>query len=189
MRADRADSGGEAWLETLADAEEAVVRAHELWRRSPGTRRWPFAGDAPWHLMRPEVGDIVGATSETLIDAGGGKVVQALKVETLRPRAALDAAEVSERDRVTGWLELIADPVDRRIVWAACACLARGDHGPGGRISWGEVKARVGWQRTTRALAFRYVAALAELVCAVRGWPLARRRALAAAGIVRPDAG
>jgi hypothetical protein len=45
---------------TFDAVQERLIEAMRLWWRSPGRRRWPFAGDAPWHLM----------TRKTRISAG-----------------------------------------------------------------------------------------------------------------------
>ncbi|QZD87677.1 hypothetical protein [Qipengyuania psychrotolerans] len=82
---------------TLEDLEERLIGVHELWRRSPGEARWPFAGDGPWHLAQGEVGDIKGDFSETLITTDAGKELLVRKIESRRPRTALDAREVGER--------------------------------------------------------------------------------------------
>lgn len=185
IRAARGSIGEwKAEVNSLDDLQEALVAVHELWRRSPGERRWPFAGDAPWHLMQGEVGDLGAAEqSDTLITTEAGRELRVRKVDTLRPRVALDAREVAERDRVTGWLQLLSDPVDRRVVWAATGALARGE----GRVPWGALKVSLRWPRTPRALAWRYATALADVLCRVNGWPANRARGLALAGFSRED--
>lgn len=165
---------------TIADLQEAFVQVHALWLRSPGGGKWPFAGDGPWHLAQAEVGDIKGDYSETLVTTETGKVMQVRKVDSRAPRAPLDAAEVDERDRVTGWLALVADEQVRKAVWLASEALARGDCGPGGRVPWGGIARWVRWERTPNALKLRYKQALGEVVCALNGWPVRRAKVLAA---------
>lgn len=158
---------------TLMDLEERLIAVHELWRRSPGDARWPFAGDGPWHLAQGEVGDIAGDFSETLVETGSGRQLQVRKVESRAPRTPLDAREVAERDRVTGWLQQV--PVaERRMVWLATKQLHRGE----GRVPWTALAAWIGWERTPRRLAQRYLEVLAALLCALNGWPRRRARDL-----------
>ena len=149
---------------------------HELWRRSPGEAKWPFAGDGPWHLAQAEVGDIKGIYSETLITNESGKQLQVRKVDTIRPRTALDAREVDERDLVTGWLQLLATTKERRMVWLATRQLHLGE----GRVPWTALAAWIGWQRTPRRLAQHYRETLAVLLCRLIGWPLRLAKAIAA---------
>jgi len=153
---------------TVAGLVERLIAVHGLWRRTPGNGPSPFASDGPWHLMLREVGDIVGHYSETLIETEAGKALMVRKVDQRAPRTPLRAAEVSERDRVTGWLGLLADPLDRKVVWLATAHLARGEDAPG----WSEIKRVTGARLTPRSLAWRYDKALAQLVCLVNGVPV-----------------
>jgi hypothetical protein len=168
---------------TIEEIEEALVACHELWRRSPGEGRWPFAGDGPWHLAQGEVGDVAGDYSETLIHTDAGKELRVRKVDARRPRCPLDAGEVALRDRVTAWLQRVPDPADRRAVWLATLAL----HREQGRVPWTAVARAIGWARTPAALALRYRRVLAALVCALNGWP--SRRAKVLAGLGRMDAG
>lgn len=169
---------------SIDDAQEALIGCVELWRRSPGAGRWPFAGDGPWHLAQAEVGDVGAAEhSETIMVTERGRELRVRKLDTLAPRAPLDCAEVETRDRVTAWLQLLPDALDRRIVWLAVQALAQGQ----GRVPWGKMKARIRYDRTTAALAWRYRTALAGIVCAVNGWPMRRARALAQAGFARDE--
>lgn len=167
---------------SLDSVEEALVEAHELEARLPAAvRRWPFAGDAPWNLIVPERDDIKGDWSETLIVTEAGKELQVRKIDARRPRAALDAAEVGRwRERVA-WLGWIAEPLDRRLVWLATATLAREES----RVPWNQLKARLGWGKSDRGLAWRYRKALASIVCRLNGWPQRHVNGLAARGFAR----
>ena len=153
--------GGVALPSSLAEMEERVIACHELWRRSPGQASWPFAGDAPWHLMTAEAGDF------------GGEGVDGAASER-RPRVPLDSAEVDERDRVTGWLQHAGEPVDRRIVWLATRQLHHGE----GRVPWTAIREWLAEARSPAAIRKRYVFALARMLAAVRGkgsaWARAR---------------
>lgn len=166
---------------SMAALEERLVAVHGLWRRTPGDGPSPFAKDGPWHLMLREVGDILGHYSETLLVNEAGKELLVRKVDQRAPRTPLRAAEVAERDRVTGWLGLLADPLDRKVVWLATAHLARGEDAPG----WTEIKRVTGTQLTPRSLAWRYRKALAVLVCRLQGVPDRHWRGL----VVRDAAG
>ncbi|MBX7496776.1 hypothetical protein K3172_12995 [Qipengyuania sp. 6B39] len=169
-------TGGSKVPSTIEDMEEAMVRVHALWRRSPGGGKWPFAGDGPWHLAQGEVGDIKGDWSETLIETDSGKQLPVRKVESREPRTPLSSAEVDERDRVTAWVGLVADEQLRKAVWLATEALARGE----GRVPWTAIAAWVRWERTPNALKLRYRMALGAVVCGLNGWPSRRARVLAA---------
>lgn len=159
---------------SIEELEESLVAVHALWRRTPGAGRWPFAGDGPWHLAQGEVGDIKGDYSETLVETGTGKSMQVRKVESREPRAPLSAAEVDERDRVTGWLQSVRDPQLRRCLWEASAALARGE----GRVPWQAIALWIGWKRTPNALKQAYARTLAGVVCELNGWPSRKARSL-----------
>lgn len=149
----------------IAELEAVMIDCHELWRRSPGEGRWPYAGDAPWHLMLRSAaeGDYAGDGQDAVSSS-------------TRPRPPLDAAEVDERDRVTAWLQLVPDETDRRLVWLATAALHRGE----GRVPWKAIKGWLRWERSADALVHRYRKALAVVVCRVNGWPVRRAARMAA---------
>jgi hypothetical protein len=156
------------------DIEEAFVRAHALERREPGGRKWPFAGDGPWHLIQAEVGDMAGDWSETLIETEAGKQLSVRKIDVREPRPPLGAAEVAELAQLRAWLMLVPES-DRKLVWIATARLHAGE----GRVPW---KALTRWLRIPRtpdAVARRYRLALALAVCAINGWPTRRAQAMA----------
>ena len=155
-------------VETLADIEDHLMECHELWWRTPGGGRSPFAKDAPWYLIVPEPGDYGGDG----IDGASS---------SRRPRPALDAGEVGRRDALSAWLQLIEDPVDRNVVrLASCP-----PHLEAGKLTWKRIKALVGWDKGESALAWRYKRGLATILCRINGWPSRRITALASAGIER----
>ena len=165
--------------------EEAFVRCHALEAREPGGGRWPFAGDAPWHLMeRSEVGDVGNAdVSITLIETESGQQLPVRKVDSRAPRVALDAGEVADLALLRGWLALVPDcaaPLgaghDRKLVWLATGRLHAGEE----RVPWKAVGAWIGSPRSADALAMRYRRALAEVVCRLNGWPARRAKRMAA---------
>jgi hypothetical protein len=111
---------------TFDAVEERLIDAIDLWRRSPGGGRWPFAGDAPWHLM----------TRKTRIAEGGFKGrelqlrMQAEDAEEAADgrawrRGALSRDEVARRDEATEWLGWVAAD-SRKVVLAALAQRATG---------------------------------------------------------------
>lgn len=81
---------------SVHEVEAMLVEAWHLWRRSPGVGRWPFAGDAPWHLM---VRDVIAGDYDA---RGGDGEAPAPK------RAGLTRAEVAIRDEVSAWLALVS---------------------------------------------------------------------------------
>lgn len=158
----------------ISEAEECFIRAHVLERREPGGGRWPFAGDGPWHLIQPEVGDIAGEFSETLIENQAGKLLQVRKIDSLEPRAPLDAAEVAELAVLRSWLALVPER-DRKLVWIATARLAAGE----GRVPWKAIGRWLRIDRSPDTVARRYRQAMARAVCALQGWPSRRAMQMA----------
>lgn len=139
---------------TIFDIEEAVIECRELWRRTPGGGRWPYAGDGPWWLIRWEWGDYGGDGQDGVSSS-------------VRPRTPLDAGEVDRRDAVTAWLtgDWLADRFDAMLVWEVTGRLWRGE----GRVHWRDLARQVGWQRSPEALARRYRRALATILCRLTG--------------------
>lgn len=159
----------------IEQAQECFVRAHVLERREPGGGKWPFAGDGPWHLIQPEVGDMGAAEySETLIETDAGKLLQVRKIDSLAPRAPLDAAEVAELALLRSWVALVPER-DRKLVWLATARLAAGE----GRVPWKAIGRWLRIDRSPDTLARRYRQAVARVVCELNGWPSRRAMAMA----------
>lgn len=164
--------------------EEAFIRAHALERREPGGRRWPFAGDAPWHLMERDAraGDADARGGVDGDDARSGSA----------PRSPLDAAEVDELATLRAWLAMVPDAVasaasaarfgalapehDRKLVWLATGRLHAGE----GRVPWTAIRGWLGSPRSPEKLVVRYRMALAAVVCALNGWPFHRAKRMAA---------
>src|SRR5690606_29648550 len=143
--------------------QDAFVRCHELERRMPGEGRWPFAGDGPWNLIQGEQGDYAGDGQDGVSSSAA-------------PHSPLDAAEVGEYQRIVGWMQMVDDPADRRMVWLATARLAAGE----GRVPWTAVKRWIGSERSPDALVLRYRKALALVVCRLNRWPTRRAKVMAA---------
>lgn len=146
---------------TIEELQEAFVQAHELWRRSPGSGRWPFAGDGPWHLVQGEAGDY------------GGDGVDGVASSTA-PRVPLDAGEVSRRDRITAWLGMVEPERMRRVIHLATLQLYRDE----GRPPWKAIAGWAGWEKTPDALALAYRRALAQLLCRLHRIPVRHARLL-----------
>ena len=164
---------------TVPALQERLVAVHSLWRRTPGGGVSPFATDGPWHLMLREAGDILGEYSETLLVNEAGKELQVRKVDVRAPRAPLSVAEVGERDRVTAWLGLVPDALDRKLVWLGTAHLARGEDAPG----FTEIRRVIGAQVTPQRLGWRYRQALAVMLCRLHGVPVRHARVVAVGGV------
>lgn len=160
-------------VSTVAAMEEALIELRELDWRAPGAGASPFAKDGPWHLAQREWGDIAGVYSATLLEDQAGKVVSAWKLDSPRPRTPLRVAEVDRLEVLRGWLLLLEDPMDRRILWAASFHLWRGE-----AMDWVRMARAIGYDRSTRRLAGRYREALAKLVCRVNGVPVRHYRGL-----------
>ncbi len=143
--------------------EEALIACHDLWWRTPGGGRWPYAGDGPWHLIQGEAGDYAGDGQDSTSSSA-------------KPRTPLSSAEVDERDRMTVWLEWLDDPVDRGIVHRASHALWRGET----RVPWMEIKRQMGWAKSMDSLAWRYRKGLALIACRLNGWSTRRAQAMAA---------
>ena len=77
---------------------------------------------------------------------------------------------------VTGWLGLVPDVLDRKLVWLATAHLARGEDAP----VWGEIKRVTGAGVTPRSLGWRYAKALSVMLCRLHRVPVRHAKAIAA---------
>jgi hypothetical protein len=122
-----------------------LIDALMLWKRSPGGGKWPFAKDAPWHLM----------TRRTRLSAADYKQGRELQLHMqarttrkpsagkgARSRGPLSRDEVARRDEATEWLTWMAEDA-RRVVILALAQLAQGREA----IDWRRVKAALGTAR------------------------------------------
>jgi hypothetical protein len=58
---------------TFDAVEERLIEAMRLWWRSPGGGRWPFASDAPWHLMTRVQPTILRPSRSRIGGANDGK--------------------------------------------------------------------------------------------------------------------
>lgn len=136
----------EGWW-TFEEVQARLVEAAELWRRSPGGGRWPFATDGPWHLLTRKVragSDMEAWRAES--EAGGGR----------RP-LPLSRAEIDLRDQVSEWLRIV-DEGDRRIVTLALIDLAAGR-----RVRWTAMRGKLGVELTADGLWRRYRRSIAAI--------------------------
>jgi len=145
---------------TFADVEARLIGAVELWRRSPGGGRSPFAGDAPWELA---FRDAPGPGSAYSWD-----VIKEEAEAAARRRVPLSRAEVAERDAASA-LILLAPERDRRLVVVTVAAKASGR-----RVRWSEIRRALGPQGRPggtglRGLGMRYSRAVTAIARALNG--------------------
>lgn len=162
--------------------EEALAELRDLeWRAKAEGRSLatsPWASDGPWHLAQAEGSDYAAGraeASETLIVNEAGRELMVRKIDSLRPRTPLRSVEVTRYEQLLGWIELLPDALDRRIIWAASFHLWRGEP-----MDWAGMKRRLGYPRTARALIDAYDRALCKLVCRVNGVPIRHWRGVLA---------
>lgn len=117
---------GEPIFWTFAMVENALIEAHDLWRRSPRVGHRPLKSCWPEFRVH-QVGFGEGA-------AFGVADVDGIVPEP-RP-LPLSRAEVAKRDRVSEWVALVPGEMNRRIVWRATAQLASGRS----QVDWRRVR-------------------------------------------------
>jgi hypothetical protein len=141
------------------EVEQRLVDALNLWRRSPGEGRWPFASDAPWHLMtravRAEAGTVKGMELWRVMQEDDDSETRQWQGRD-RPQP-LTRDEVALRDQASEWLAIVP-AADRRIVVLALSDLVRGR-----RVSWLAMRAEVGVKLGADGLRRRYTRALAAI--------------------------
>lgn len=178
----RSISGG-LQVMTFLRMELALAELRDLeWRAPEGgvsLKGSPWAKDGPWSLAQAVLGEDVAAGnaeySETLLTNAAGKELLVRKVDTLRPRAPLSVAEVARLEELRGWLMLLPEVLDRRVLWEGAFHLRRAEE-----FDWAGMARRIGYQRSAARLAGRYREALAKLCCRVSGVPERHFRALLA---------
>lgn len=135
---------------TFDTVQDALVEAHDLWRRSPRVGHRPIKSCWPNEMLqRIDAGDL---------DARGGDMV----APELRP-LPLSRAEVARRDEVSEWLEYVPSDLNRRIVVLAVAQLASGRS----QVSWRKVQRRLRSERGRGALGDRYNKAVGAITAAL----------------------
>lgn len=162
--------------------EEALAELRDLeWRAKAEGRSLatsPWASDGPWHLAQAEGSDYAAGraeASETLIVNEAGRELMVRKIDSLRPRTPLRSVEVTRYEQLLGWIELLPDALDRRIIWAASFHLWRGEP-----MDWAGMKRGLAYPHSRQRLARRYREALCKLVCRVNGVPIRHYRTLLA---------
>ncbi len=164
----------EAMEGVLAELRDLEWRARSE-GRSLATSPW--ASDGPWHLAQVDRSlDVAPGNaeySETLIVNEAGRELVVRKVDSLRPRVPLRAAEVTRYEELLGWLELLPEARDRAILWQAAWHLWRGEP-----MDWVGMRRRLAYPHTAKRLARAYREALCKLVCRVNRVPERHYRAL-----------
>lgn len=155
---------GDFW--TFDAVKERLTEAMRLWWRSPGGGRWPFAGDAPWHLMtrRTRIAEagLRGMDLQRRLQAEDAE--EAKRMEGREYRGPLTREDVARRDEATEWLTWI-EADSRKVVVAACAQLAAGRT----NVDWRRVKASLGVEIQPRGVYRRFSTALTVIVKRLNG--------------------
>lgn len=162
---DGSDYGSAAFW-TFAAVEERLIDAIDLWRRSPGGGRWPFAGDAPWHLMtrrtRIAEGGFKGRDLQLRMQAEDAE--EAKRMEGRGRRGGLSRDEVARRDEATEWLGWCS-VADRKVVTEALKQRASGRT----NVDWARVKAAIGIEAGNKGVYRRYSRAVSGIAKRLNG--------------------
>jgi hypothetical protein len=154
---------------TFDAIEERLIEAMRLWWRSPGGGRWPFASDAPWHLMtrRTRVGiGVEGGLKGRELQLH----MQAEDAEETKRREGSDNAgpltreDVARRDETTEWLAWVPSR-DRRLVILALTQLAAGKP----KVEWMRMKRLLGVEFGADGLRKRYSRAVNAIAQRLNG--------------------
>lgn len=141
---------------SFAEVQEAMIEAMELWHRSPGEGRWPFAGDGPWHLVTPDASDAGRAEFVLNAEREGNAAAEAPR------RLPLSLEEVQRRDLVSEWMKL-APERDRKLLTLVLARYARGDR----QIKWKRIREQLIRSGeapiSARGLGMRYSRAITQI--------------------------
>lgn len=134
---------------TFDAVQEALIEAHDLWRRSPRVGHRALKSCWPNEMLQGEGGDY---------DARGADMVAPA------PRALpLSRNEVAVRDRVSEWLGFVPGDINRRIVVLVLGQLASGRS----QVSWRRVQRALRIERGRGALSRRYDRAVGAIVAAL----------------------
>lgn len=154
-----------AALLSWKDVEAELIEAVQMSWRLPGRGRWPFAGDAPWHLMTRE------ARADGQFEAWRQEREDDLVREMRNaPRTVpLNSEEVTWMEGRLGWLSFAAE-TDRKLVEVVLVQKAAGK----GRLSWSRIREKMmrspawlGIAGSTRGLGMRYSRAVQAVTIAV----------------------
>jgi hypothetical protein len=162
---------GEVGFWTYDLVEARLVEAVRCWWRMPGGGKWPFAGDAPWHLIRPVVGDY-----DVGLDKHGKPVKLTTREDAPKPRPApLTRAEIADMEEATEWLTFVGED-KRRVLVLALVERAKGKK----QVGWSAMRETLGQPELTGAgLEYRYsraVTFIANVLNAASGVPYASRK-------------
>jgi hypothetical protein len=162
------NSGSLGYL-TFDAVQERLIEAVHLWRRSPGGGSWPFAGDAPWHLMtrrtRVAIAEEVGIRGRDLqLHMQAEDAEETKRWEGRDHRGPLSRDEVALCDETTEWLGLVPDR-DRKLVILALTQLSSGR----ATIDWRRVKAQLGAEIGSKGLYRRYSRAISGIAKTLNG--------------------
>jgi hypothetical protein len=137
---------------TFDAVEERLIEAMRLWWRSPGGGTWPFAADAPWHLMtrrtRVEAGGLKGRELQLHMQAEDADETRRWQGRE-RP-GPLTRDEVGMRDEATEWLGFVPAR-DRKLVILVLVQKAAGR-----TVSWLKLKPLMGVEFGADGLRKRY---------------------------------
>ena len=150
---------------TFDAVQERLVEAMRLWHRSPGGGRWPFASDAPWHLMTRAAriecaGYREGREKQLHLQAEDAE--EAKRWEGSDARGPLSRDDVARRDEATEWLSIIPAR-DRRLVILALTQLAKGAK----QVAWVRLKPLLGVEFGADGLRMRYSRAVSGIAKAL----------------------
>lgn len=148
---------------TFESVQDQLIEAMQLWRRSPGDGRWPFAGDGPWHLVRTE------ATAQEAWDIKRNAHDMGRSTAELPARPLpLSLEEVALRDATSEWIAL-APERDRKLVALVLEHKACSDK----PVKWTRIRQqliRAGEPTiTARGLGMRYSRAITAIAKALNG--------------------
>jgi hypothetical protein len=145
---------------TFQLVEERLIEALRLWRRSPGEGRWPFASDAPWHLMTRRTRVAIGIEGglkgrELQLHMQAEDAEEAKRMEGREHSGPLNRDDIARRDEASEWLGWVGER-DRRLVILALAQLAGGQR----QVAWTRLKPLLGIQFGADGLRKRYSRAI-----------------------------
>jgi hypothetical protein len=149
---------------------DRLVEAMRLWWRSPGGGKWPFACDAPWHLMarrtRIAAGDLDGGFRgrELQLRLQAEDAERSRALEGRDERGPLSRDDVARRDEATEWLGFVP-PSDRRLVILALVRLAAGDK----HVPWLRLRPLLGVEFGADGLRKRFARAVAGIAARLNG--------------------
>ena len=151
---------------TFDAVEERLIEAMRLWWRTPGGGSWPFASDAPWHLMtrrtRIETGDFKGREMQLRMQAEDAE--EAKRWEGRDRTGPLTREDVARRDEASAWLGWVAAE-ERKVVILALTHRAAGAQ----RVDWARVKRQLGVEIGNKGVYRRYTRSISTIAKRLNG--------------------